>query len=66
MRATDAFAANLEGQSLAQDVLDATDRIYTAASVGSRTAVINEAGRLNQRAQAARTELRRLAGEMES
>ena len=57
--------AILEEQALAHDVIAAANRIHDAAMVGSRIAVLTEAGRLATKAIAARDELRRLAREVE-
>jgi hypothetical protein len=63
MRRTTAIAPLIEGQAFAQEVMNAADRIYTAATVGSRQGVINETARLQRKAIETRDELHRMAGE---
>lgn len=61
----DALAPCVEGQALASDVEAGVARITTAATAGSRLAVINEANRLAFRAADYRREFRRIAAAIE-
>ena len=65
MRRTTAFAPLLEGIALADEVIAGATRIHAAVAIGDRALVLNEVVWLGHRAQAAREELRRLAGGLE-
>lgn len=65
MRRTTALAPLIEGISLADEAIAAADRIASAALIGNRQLVLNEAGRLGFKAEAARVELRRMAALVE-
>lgn len=65
MRQTSAIAPLIEAQALCAEVIDGTERIQTAAALGSREQIVNEAGRLGHKATLARDEFRRMAGELE-
>lgn len=62
---TEALAPCIEGVALTDDVAAGVARIVTAATAGSRHAVINEANRLGHRALAYRAEFRRMAAFIE-
>lgn len=62
---TEALAPCIEGVALTDDVAAGVTRIVTAATAGSRHAVINEANRLGHRALAYRAEFRRMAAFIE-
>lgn len=55
---TDALAPWMELVAIADEAIAAANRIVMAAAAGSRSLVINEAGRLAHRAQACREEAR--------
>lgn len=61
MRKTTYIAGLMEGIALADEVLDGAERIQTAAALGSRQVIANEAGRLGVKASAAKAEFHRLA-----
>lgn len=65
MRATTAIAPLLEAQSLCAEVIAAAGLIQTAAAVGSRQMIANEAGRLGSRAEGYRKRFHVMAGELE-
>jgi hypothetical protein len=65
MRQTTAIAPLLEAQALCVEVIAGTERIQTAAAIGSRQLVVHEAGRLGVRATSALVEFRRMAGLLE-
>lgn len=61
----DALAPCVEGIALCDDAVAIANRIVMAAAAGSRQSVVNEAGRLGNRAIAYRAEFRRMAGWIE-
>lgn len=64
-RVTLLVEACLEGQCFAQEVMSAATAMQLHAAIGERVRLAQEAGRLGVRAQKARDEFRRLAGEIE-
>jgi hypothetical protein len=65
IRRSTLMAGLLEGMALADEARIAAERIHTAAALGNRSLVLNEAGRLGHRAQRARDEFRRMALDVE-
>ena len=65
LEVNDALAPCIEGVAFADTVVAAVNRIVMAAAAGSRQAVVNEAGKLGHRAIAVRSEMRKLAAEIE-
>lgn len=65
MRRTTAVAPLIEAQALCAEVIAATGIIQTAAAVGSRQLIANEAGRLGHRAEGYRARFHQMAGSLE-
>lgn len=61
MRRTTALAPCLEGVALCDETMTSAERIQTAAAVGSRQLVVQEAGRMGVRAAAYRERFREMA-----
>ena len=61
-----ALAPVIEGQALCDEVTGSAERLVQFAAAGSRVAVVNEAGRIANRAAAYRREFARMARELEA
>lgn len=66
VRATTAVAVVMEAQCFARDVVDACGRIQTMAAMGDRARLVQEAGRLGDKATNYGREFAALAAEIEA